>query len=68
MTEPTTHKAATHCGPRWDFLFCQTLIISFYVYTVNFAKRKEPEIQQKEKNLKFKVRIYLIKQEHDPQT
>lgn len=21
LTEPTTHKAATHCGPRWDFLF-----------------------------------------------
>lgn len=19
MTEPTTHKAETHCGPRWDF-------------------------------------------------
>ena len=21
VTEPTTHKAATHCGPRWDFLY-----------------------------------------------
>lgn len=21
LTEPTTHKAATHCGPRWDFLY-----------------------------------------------
>lgn len=21
VTEPTTHKAATYCGPRWDFFF-----------------------------------------------
>lgn len=36
MTEPTTHKAATHCGPRWDF-FCLWRVNVFGIGNPNDA-------------------------------
>lgn len=48
VTEPTTHKAATHCGPRWDFFYALSANCSAqnFVHKFTFFYAKAPPVLQ----------------------